>query len=97
MLDEICGRFKSMWFSNQQMIVDEGMDMYKREYCLVWQYMPKKPIRFGIKIWAAIDALSKYLWNFEVYCGKHGNLHDDDDMDFNVVVENTKLEDMEAA
>jgi hypothetical protein len=35
--------------------------------------MPKKPMRFGIKVWVAIDALSKYLWNFEVYCGKQEN------------------------
>ena len=39
--------------------------------------MPKKPVCFGIKIWAAADAISKYLWNFEVYCGKHGNPCDD--------------------
>jgi hypothetical protein len=42
--------------------------------------MPKKPIRFGIKVWAAADALSKYLWNFEVYCRKGGNPHDEDNM-----------------
>jgi hypothetical protein len=80
MLDEIRDRFKSMWSPNQQMTVDEGMIMYKGKYCPVRQYMPKKPIRFGIKVWAAADALSKYLWNFEVYCGKEGNPHDDDDV-----------------
>jgi hypothetical protein len=78
MLDEIRERFKSMWSPNQQMIVDEGMIMYKGKYCPVRQYMPKKPIRFGIKVWATTDALSKYLWNFEVYCGKGGNPHNDD-------------------
>jgi hypothetical protein len=24
-------------------------------------------------VWAAADALTKYLWNFEVYCGKTKN------------------------
>jgi hypothetical protein len=42
--------------------------------------MLKKPIRFGLKVWAAADALSKYLWDFEVYCGKSGNPHDDEHM-----------------
>jgi hypothetical protein len=60
------------------MIVHEGMVMYKGKYCLVQQYMPKKPVRYGIKVWAAADALSKYLWNFKVYCRKRRNPHDDD-------------------
>jgi hypothetical protein len=41
--------------------------------------LPNKSVRFGIKVWADTDALSKYLWNFEVCCGKGGNPHDDDD------------------
>ena len=40
--------------------------------------MPKKPVHFGIKVWTTTDALSKYLWNFEMYCGKNGNPHDVD-------------------
>jgi hypothetical protein len=40
--------------------------------------MPLKPMRFGIKVWAAEDALSKYLWNFEVYCRKSENPHNED-------------------
>jgi hypothetical protein len=67
MVDEVHHRFKSMWNPNQQMTVDEAMLMYKGKYCPIRQYMPKKPVRFGIKIWAAADALSKYLWDFEVY------------------------------
>jgi hypothetical protein len=78
MLDEVRGRFMAMWTPNQQMTVDEGMVMYKGMYCPIRQYMPRKPIRFGLKVWVAVDALSKYLWNFEVYCGKTGNPHDDD-------------------
>jgi hypothetical protein len=77
MLDEVRNRFKAMWAPNQQLTVDESMVMYKGMYCPIRQYMPCKPVRFGIKVWAAADALSKYVWNFEVYCGKHGNPHDD--------------------
>jgi hypothetical protein len=29
----------------------------------------------------AADALLKYLWDFEVYCGKSGNPHDDEILD----------------
>jgi len=69
--------FKAMWAPNQQMTVDEGMVMYKGKYCPIRQYMPNKPVRFGIKVWAAADALSKYVWNFQIYCGKEGNPHDE--------------------
>ena len=77
MLDEVRDRFKGMWLPNQQMTVDESMVIYKGKYCPVRQYMPKKPIRFSIKVWTAADAISKYLWNFKVYYGKHGNPCDD--------------------
>jgi hypothetical protein len=90
MIDEIRTRFQAMWSPNQQLTVDETMVMYKGMYCPVRQYMPKKPVRFGIKVWAAADALSKYLWNFEVYCGKQGNPYDDisnSDMEVQQVME----------
>nr|XP_020457618.1 piggyBac transposable element-derived protein 4-like [Monopterus albus] len=34
------------------------------------QYMPSKPSRYGIKIWAACDAATSYAWNLQVYTGK---------------------------
>jgi hypothetical protein len=78
MMDEVKDRFKAMWSPNQQLIVDEGMIMYKGKYCPIRQYMPYKPMRFGLKVWEVADALSKYLWNFEVYCGKTGNPNDEE-------------------
>lgn len=33
-------------------------------------YMANKPGKYGIKIWAARDALSAYAWNIKVYTGK---------------------------
>jgi len=38
-------RFKCNWNLNQQVIVDETMVPYKRKYCLVCQYMSKKPTK----------------------------------------------------
>ena len=40
--------------------------------------MPNKLVRFSIKVWVVVDVISKYLWNFEVYCGEHGNPCDED-------------------
>jgi len=66
-----------MWSLNQQLTIDKGMVMYKGKYAPIRQYMPNKPVHFGIKVWATTDALSKYIWNFQVYCGREGNPHDE--------------------
>ncbi|MGL5903279.1 MAG: hypothetical protein ACRCZO_11405, partial [Cetobacterium sp.] len=34
------------------------------------QYMPSKPAKYGIKIWAACDAKTSYCFNMQVYTGK---------------------------
>jgi hypothetical protein len=60
-LDEVLKRFKAMWSSNQQFTADEDMHRYKGWYFPMKQYMPKKPMQIGIKIWAASIALTKYL------------------------------------
>lgn len=34
------------------------------------QYMKSKPARYGIKVWAAADVKTTYLYNLQVYTGK---------------------------
>nr|XP_023697146.1 piggyBac transposable element-derived protein 4-like [Paramormyrops kingsleyae] len=41
-----------------------------RGRCPFRQYIPSKPAKYGIKIWAACDAASSYAWNLQVYTGK---------------------------
>ena len=36
------------------------------------QYMPKKPVRTGIKVWALADSKNGYIANFQLYTGKRG-------------------------
>ena len=57
MIDEVHNRFQAIWSPNQQMTVDEEIIMYKGKYCPIRKYMPKKPIRFGIKVWTAAEFL----------------------------------------
>lgn len=50
------------------MTIDEPMLCYKEAYGHdMCEYMPKKLVKFGSKTWAAADANSKYLYNFQVY------------------------------
>lgn len=44
------------------------------------QYMPKKPKKFGIKVWTLADAITGYILEFQIYTGKdrqaeHGLAH----------------------
>ncbi len=38
------------------------------------QYMPKKPIKRGIKAWVRADGYNGYICDFSIYCGKAGDL-----------------------
>ena len=46
--------------------VDEAMIRFKGRSTLK-QYMPKKLIKRGIKVWALSDAVNGYMSEFEVY------------------------------
>ena len=37
------------------------------------QYMPKKPIKRGFKIWVRADSSNGYVCQFQCYTGKEGN------------------------
>jgi len=49
--------------------IDEQM-VGTKSRCGFIQYMPKKPTRFGIKIWALCESLSGYCVQFQIYTGK---------------------------
>lgn len=45
--------------------IDECIVKFKGR-CSLKQYMPKKPIKRGFKIWARCDASTRYLYQFEI-------------------------------
>lgn len=49
--------------------VDELMVGYKGKYCPIQQYLPKKPTKWGVKIWCLADASTKYVYTWDVYMG----------------------------
>ena len=41
------------------------------------QYMPLKPVKFGLKLWVLADSLNGYKYDFDTYTGKKGeHLHE---------------------
>ncbi|KAM9770316.1 DNA polymerase delta subunit 4 isoform 1-T1 [Menidia menidia] len=58
-----------------------------RGSCPFRQYIPSKPARYGIKIWAACDAASSYAWNLQVYTGKPNGGASDKNQGMRVVLD----------
>ncbi|KAL4148520.1 hypothetical protein QTP88_002749 [Uroleucon formosanum] len=63
--------FQKYYNPNKIIAVDESMIKFKGRSTLK-QYMPKKPIKRGYKVWSLADKKG-YLWNFEIYSGKVGD------------------------
>ncbi|CAG5024407.1 unnamed protein product [Parnassius apollo] len=64
--------------------IDECMVKFKGR-CSLKQYMPKKPIKRGFKVWARCDAKTGYLYQFQIYTGK-GDSIQDEGLGYNVVM-----------
>lgn len=48
------------------------MIAYRGHFSPIWQYIPAKPTRYGIKCWAAVSNPSRYIYNIIPYLGKSG-------------------------
>ena len=55
-------RCENMWNCHQQLTVDESMVRYKGQYCPIRQFMPNKPVRFGIKLDVGISRCYSKLY-----------------------------------
>ncbi|CAK6968790.1 piggyBac transposable element-derived protein 4-like%2C partial [Scomber scombrus] len=62
-------RLPLMYNPGPEVTVDERLVPF-RGRCPFKQYIPSKPGKYGIKIWAACDARRSYAWNMQVYTGK---------------------------
>uniref|UniRef100_A0A669F538 PiggyBac transposable element-derived protein domain-containing protein n=1 Tax=Oreochromis niloticus TaxID=8128 RepID=A0A669F538_ORENI len=69
----ICGRIVWSCSSTQADIcVDEQLVPF-RGRCDFKQYIPTKPAKYGLKIWAVCDVETSYAWRLQVYTGKAGD------------------------
>ena len=63
--------FLNSYNPHMQNAVDEAMIPFKGRSSLK-QYMPKKPVKRGFKVWVRADSLNGYICQFAVYVGKEG-------------------------
>ena len=67
-------RFKAVYEPGKNISTDEAMIQFKGR-STIKQYLPMKPIKWGIKVWmwAEAEAENGYVSAFEVYTGKKGD------------------------
>lgn len=69
LLDNFVKNCKSKYCVGEFMTVDEMLVPY-RGRCGFIQYIPNKPAKYGLKVFALCDSKTFYVANLEVYCGK---------------------------
>ncbi len=72
-LDTMMGGMSSAWNAGKHVTIDESMIRYMGRAISYVQYMPAKPIKHGIKVFALCCAFSAVVLAFQVYVGKEDN------------------------
>ena len=67
-VDFFKSKFQRLYKPTRHNAVDEAMIHFKGRSSLK-QYMPKKPIKRGIKVWVRADSANGYFCDFDVYTG----------------------------
>jgi hypothetical protein len=70
---KIAVAMRATWLPGERITVDESMVRYNGRAIAFVQYMPRKPIKHGIKVFAVCCAYSGVMLGFEVYCGADEN------------------------
>ena len=70
LLDVFQSEFPKLWTAGGRLVIDESMVRYGGKRIKFIQYMPNKPIKHGIKIFALCDADTGYLIAFRVFTEK---------------------------
>ena len=72
LLDHLSYKFRAMYNPGENLSVDEAMIKFQGRSTLK-QYMPKKPVKRGIKVWVIADDHG-YFSQLQVYTGKRASV-----------------------
>ena len=71
-INHLGNKFATLYEPSKEVSVDEAMIKFQGRSSLK-QYMPKKPIRRGIKVWVLGDSTNGYFSRFDIYQGREEN------------------------
>ena len=63
--------FSQMYTTYGSVTIDESMVKFKGRLSFR-QYLPSKPIKWGMKMWSLAESTNGYLHQFQIYTGKEG-------------------------
>ena len=63
----------TLYHPHKEVSIDEAMIPFKGRSSMK-QYLPKKPVKRGFKVWTRADAVNGYISEFYVYTGKEGGI-----------------------
>ena len=69
-IDHLIRSFQKHWTPHREISIDEQM-IGTRCRVSFMQYMPKKPVKFGVKNWVLADSVMPYVCNFQIYTGRN--------------------------
>ena len=67
-MDLLLIRFQDLYKVNGFVTVDESMVKFKGHLAFL-QYLPMKPVKWGVKVWVMVESKIGYVNNFQVYTG----------------------------
>ena len=73
-LDVMMKGIRAAWNTGKHFTINESMIKYKGRAVSWVQYMPKKPTKHGLKVFAICCSVSAVLVGFKVYVGKEDDL-----------------------
>lgn len=65
-------KFMTVYVPEGHFTLDESMIKFKGRLQFR-QYMPAKPIKWGVKVWTLAESTTGYMSRFQVYTGRDGN------------------------
>ena len=72
LISHLGNKFATLYDPSKEVSVDEAMIKFQGRSSLK-QYMPKKPIKRGIKVWVLGDSTNGYFSRFDIYQGREEN------------------------
>ncbi|KAJ8930063.1 hypothetical protein NQ314_017186 [Rhamnusium bicolor] len=67
--DRFVDHCKECYTPAEYMTIDEKLEAFRKR-CRFRQYIPNKPVKYGIQVFMLVDARTFYAFNLEVYVGK---------------------------
>lgn len=66
--EELVQNFQTYYTPSEYLTIDEKLEAFRGRVSFL-QYIPNKPAKYGIKVFALVDAKTYYCLNMEVYVG----------------------------